>query len=108
MTSGYIGVFSEPALVMAQSGRDLVLHPAGAVAERCFIYRHQTTAGAHRCLRRHLQRQCRTVRLEKEKSLSAPLQKPPYHSALIQGTRQVCFLPEPDSCATANGLIIRL
>ena len=44
-------------------------------------------AGAHRCLHRRLQRDRRAIRLDQEKGPPAAVQKSPYHSTLIPGTR---------------------
>jgi transposase len=49
--------FHPDAGFMAQPGRDLVLHPAGPVAQRRFLHRRQPATGAHRCLHSRLQRQ---------------------------------------------------
>ena len=43
--------------------------------------------GAHRCVHRRLQRDSRAVRMDQKEGLPAPVQKPPYHSAVIPGTR---------------------
>jgi len=71
---------------MAQPGRDVVLHSAGPVVDRRLIYGRQPATGPHRRLRPRLQRKSRAVRLDQEKSPSAEVQKPPYHSAVIPGT----------------------
>src|SRR5271155_2272937 len=65
----------------------MVLNLAGAVAQRNLLHKPQAASGTHRCLRQRLQRQGRALRLDQEKGPSTPLQRPPYHSALIPGTR---------------------
>ena len=78
--------------IMAQSRRDMVLHPAGSVAERRFLHHCQGFAGAHRCIHRRLQRKPRTVRMEKEEGLSASVQRPTYHPTLIPGLAAIAIL----------------
>src|ERR1700746_2900216 len=51
------------------------------------LQKPQAASGTHRCLRQRVQRQSRALRLDQEKGPSTPLQRPPYHSALIPGTR---------------------
>ncbi|MGY4183085.1 transposase [Bradyrhizobium sp. USDA 4518] len=60
----------------------------GAVAQRHLLHKPQAAAGTHRCPRQRIQRQSRALRLDQEKGPSTPLQRPPYHSALIPGTRR--------------------
>nr|BCE19264.1 hypothetical protein XF1B_19450 [Bradyrhizobium diazoefficiens]BCE45518.1 hypothetical protein XF4B_18670 [Bradyrhizobium diazoefficiens]BCF23986.1 hypothetical protein XF14B_19380 [Bradyrhizobium diazoefficiens] len=60
---------------------------AGAVAQRHLLHEPQAASGTHRCLRQRIQRQSRALRLDQEKGPSTPFQRPPYHSALIPGTR---------------------
>src|SRR5512132_4195331 len=76
--------------VLAQSGRGLVLDLAGAVAQRRFLHKPQTARAAHQCLHQSLQRPSSALRLDQEKGPSTPIQRPPYHSALIPGTSLVC------------------
>ena len=80
--------FHADPCVMAQSGRDMVFHPAGPVAQRRLLHKPQAAAGAHRCLHQRIQRQSRALRLDQEKGPSTPFQRPPYHSALIPGTSE--------------------
>ncbi|MHC2274760.1 transposase [Bradyrhizobium diazoefficiens] len=79
--------FHADKCVMAQSGRSMVFHLAGAVAQRHLLHEPQAASGTHRCLRQRIQRQSRALRLDQEKGPSTPFQRPPYHSALIPGTR---------------------
>src|ERR1700747_161077 len=79
--------FHADKCVLAQSGRGVVFDLAGAVAQRHLLHKPQAAAGSHRCLRQRIQRQSRALRLDQEKGPSAPFQRPPYHSALIPGTR---------------------
>ena len=72
--------------VLAQSGRGMVFDLAGAVAQRRLLHKPQAASGAHRCLHQRIQRQSRALRLDQEKGPSTPVQRPPYHSALIPGT----------------------
>src|SRR4029077_8270500 len=65
----------------------MVLDLAGAVTKRPLLHKPQAASGTHRCLRQRLQRQSRALRLDQEKGPSTPIQRPPYHSALIPGTR---------------------
>ncbi|MHC2383436.1 transposase [Bradyrhizobium liaoningense] len=78
--------FHADKCVMAQSGRSMVFHLAGAVAQRHLLHEPQAASGTHRCLRQRIQRQSRALRLDQEKGPSTPFQRPPYHSALIPGT----------------------
>ena len=78
--------FHSDPLIMAQSDRDLVFHPPGPVAQRCFLHRRRAAPAAHRCVRRRLQRSSRAIRMDQEKSPPAAVQEPPYHSTLIPGT----------------------
>ncbi|MHC2282932.1 transposase [Bradyrhizobium diazoefficiens] len=80
--------FHADKCVMAQSGRSMVFHLAGAVAQRHLLHEPQAASGTHRCLRQRIQRQSRALRLDQEKGPSTPFQRPPYHSALIPGTRR--------------------
>src|ERR1700747_369516 len=59
---------------------------AGGVSWRPLLHKPEAASGTHRCLRQRVQRQSRALRLDQEKGLSAPFQRPPYHSALIPGT----------------------
>ena len=79
--------FHPNAVILAQSGRGVVFDLAGAVAQRHLLHKPQAAAGSHRCLRQRIQRQSRAFRLDQEKGSSTPLQRPPYHSALLPGTR---------------------
>src|ERR1700761_338170 len=65
----------------------MVFDLAGAVAQRHLLHKPQAASGTHRCLRQRLQRQSRALRLDQEKGPSTPIQRPPYHSALIPGIR---------------------
>jgi hypothetical protein len=47
--------FYTDAGILAQSGRDLVLHFARPVVEWCIVHRRRAAAGAHRCLHPRLQ-----------------------------------------------------
>jgi transposase len=62
----------------------------------CLYYR-RAIAGAHRCVHRSIQRDCRAIRLDQEKVPPAPVQKSPNHSTLIPGTRsgKAMFIPGP-------------
>ena len=73
--------FTPDPLVVAQSDRDLVLHPPRPIAHRRIVHRGRAIAGAHRCFHRSLQRDSRAVRLDQEEGLPTAVQKPPYHSA---------------------------
>src|SRR2546428_12151646 len=64
----------------------MVLDPAGPVAQRRLLHGRRAVAAAYRCFHRRIQRDRRTIRLDQEKSLSAAVQKTPYHSTLIPGT----------------------
>src|SRR5665213_2935702 len=46
----------------------------------------QAAAGSHRCLRQRIQGQSPALRMDQEKGPSTPIQRPPYHSAMIPGT----------------------
>src|SRR6266545_6709844 len=67
----------------------MVLDLAGAVTQRHLLHKPQAASGTHRCLRQRLQRQSRAFRLDQEKGPSTPVQRSPYHSALIPGTRSI-------------------
>src|SRR5581483_1936344 len=70
----------------------MVFDPAGPITERRFLHRRRAIARAHRCVQRRIQRDCRAIRMEEEKSSPAPVQKPSYHSALIPGTSPRWYL----------------
>jgi transposase len=86
---------------------------AGAVAQRHLLHEPQAASGTHRCLRQRIQRQSRALRLDQEKGPSTPFQRPPYHSALIPGTRSsmsklsdVANNAAPTAAATSSTLWI--
>ena len=79
--------FHPDPFVVAQSDRNLVFDPAGPIPERRLLHRRRAAAGAHRCVHRRIQRDRRALRMDQEKGPSAAVQKSPYHSTLIPGTR---------------------
>jgi hypothetical protein len=74
---------------LAQSDRDIVLHPSGPIAQRRFFHRRLPTTGAYGCLHQRLERKRRALRLDQEKGPPTPLQRQAYHSTLIPGTRYI-------------------
>jgi len=59
-----IPLYADTRLV-AQSGRGLVLHLAGPVADRRIVHLGRATQAAYQCVRQSLQRRYGTVRLDK-------------------------------------------
>src|SRR6516165_7896651 len=78
--------FHPNASFLAQSDRDMVLHPSGPIAQRRFFHRRLPTTGAYGCLHQRLERKRRALRLDQEKGPPTPLQRQAYHSTLIPGT----------------------
>ena len=65
----------------------------------------QAASGTHRRLRQCVQRQSRALRLDQEKGPSTPLQRPPYHSALIPGTSLPKMRQDAPRCAKISDKI---
>src|SRR6516164_5651755 len=78
--------FHPNASFLAQSDRDMVLHPSGPIAQRRSFHRRLPTTGAYGCLHQRLERKRRALRLDQEKGPPTPLQSQAYHSTLIPGT----------------------
>src|SRR5262252_1062264 len=83
--------FHPNSSIVAQSDRNMVFGPSGPVTKRRLLHGPRAVAGTHRCFHRRLQRNCRAIRLDQEKSLSAAVQKSPYHSTLIPGTSTTVY-----------------
>ena len=66
---------------------NMVFDPSGPITQRRLLHCRRAIARAHRCIHRSVQRDRRAIRLDQEKGLPTAVQKPPYHSTLIPGTR---------------------
>jgi hypothetical protein len=56
--------FHPDAVVVAQSGGNLVFHLARPIADRRIVHLSRAVAGAHRCIHRRVQRNRRAVRVD--------------------------------------------
>src|SRR6185295_9862266 len=91
--------------VMVEPSRGLVLDPAGPIAGRRLVPLGRAPQEAHRCLHRHLQRGCRTLRLDQVQGPSAPRQRTTYQRTVTPGTSEVKAPFLPMSASRRPGLV---
>src|SRR5262245_24841662 len=77
------------AHLLAQSGRGMVLDPAGPVTDRRLVHLSRAAQGPHRCLHRKIQQRCRAIRMDQIQGLPTPCQRAPSQRLMIPGTS--CF-----------------
>src|SRR5262249_3784395 len=67
-------------------GRVLVFNLAGQFTAGDLLHLSRAAQGAHRCIYRELQQQCRAIRVDQVQSSSAPCQRAPYQRIVTRGT----------------------